>query len=166
MTLEPCAMCAGAMIHARLDRLVFAAGDPKAGAAGSVLAVLNHPQLNHQMQVEQGIWPRRRQSCCGDSFANGGRSSSGQSPDPFGLLRPLRGQLRITGVPVIGKVEAGRDSAAEQRHLPIAHEPRTLPNAGRNKWLNLLTGLQILSKSKNGGAPVGRSCSISTGSPR
>jgi tRNA(adenine34) deaminase len=54
-TLEPCAMCAGAVIHARLDRLVFAAADPKAGAAGSVLEVLNHPKLNHQMQVEQGI---------------------------------------------------------------------------------------------------------------
>ena len=55
VTLEPCAMCAGAMIHARIDRLVYAAADPKAGAAGSVLSVLNHPQLNHQMQVEQGI---------------------------------------------------------------------------------------------------------------
>jgi tRNA(adenine34) deaminase len=55
VTLEPCAMCAGAMIHARLDRLVYAAADPKAGAAGSVLSVLNHPQLNHQMKVEQGI---------------------------------------------------------------------------------------------------------------
>lgn len=55
VTLEPCSMCAGAMIHARLDRLVFATADPKAGAAGSVLSVLNHPQLNHQMQVEQGI---------------------------------------------------------------------------------------------------------------
>lgn len=55
VTLEPCAMCAGAMIHARVDRVVFAAVDPKAGAAGSVLAVLNHPQLNHQMQVEQGV---------------------------------------------------------------------------------------------------------------
>jgi tRNA(adenine34) deaminase len=55
VTLEPCAMCAGAMIHARLDRLVFAAEDPKAGACGSVLSVLNHPQLNHQMQVERGI---------------------------------------------------------------------------------------------------------------
>jgi tRNA(adenine34) deaminase len=55
VTLEPCAMCAGAMIHARLDRLVYAAMDPKAGAAGSVLAVLNHPRLNHQMQVQQGI---------------------------------------------------------------------------------------------------------------
>ncbi len=55
VTLEPCAMCAGAMIHARIDRLVFAAADPKAGACGSVLAVLNHPQLNHQIQLEQGI---------------------------------------------------------------------------------------------------------------
>jgi tRNA(adenine34) deaminase len=55
VTLEPCAMCAGAMIHARIDRLVYAAADPKAGACGSVLSVLNHPQLNHEMQVEQGI---------------------------------------------------------------------------------------------------------------
>jgi tRNA(adenine34) deaminase len=55
VTLEPCAMCAGAMIHARLERLVFAAADPKAGACGSVLAVVNHPRLNHQMRVEQGI---------------------------------------------------------------------------------------------------------------
>ena len=54
-TLEPCAMCAGTMIHARIDRLVFAAEDPKAGAAGSVLTVLNHPALNHQMAVERGL---------------------------------------------------------------------------------------------------------------
>jgi len=51
VTLEPCAMCAGAMIHARIARLVFGTVDPKAGAAGSVLGVVNHPQLNHQMQV-------------------------------------------------------------------------------------------------------------------
>ena len=55
VTLEPCAMCAGAMIHARVTRLVFAAADPKAGAAGSVLSVINHEQLNHQIQLEQGI---------------------------------------------------------------------------------------------------------------
>lgn len=54
-TLEPCAMCAGAMIHARIDRLVFAADDPKAGAAGSVLAVLNHAALNHQIVLERGL---------------------------------------------------------------------------------------------------------------
>jgi tRNA(adenine34) deaminase len=55
VTLEPCAMCAGAMIHARLGRLVFGAADPKAGAAGSVLEVLNHPRLNHQMAVAGGV---------------------------------------------------------------------------------------------------------------
>jgi tRNA(adenine34) deaminase len=54
VTLEPCAMCAGAMIHARLDRLIYSAADPKAGAVGSVLTVLNHPQLNHQMLVTSG----------------------------------------------------------------------------------------------------------------
>ena len=55
VTLEPCAMCAGAMIHARLGRLVYGAADPKAGAAGSVLEVLNHPRLNHQMAVTGGV---------------------------------------------------------------------------------------------------------------
>ena len=55
VTLEPCAMCAGAMIHARLGRLVYGAADPKAGAAGSVLEVLNHPRLNHQMDVTSGV---------------------------------------------------------------------------------------------------------------
>ena len=55
VTLEPCAMCAGAMIQARIDRLIYAAADPKAGACGSVLSVINHPQLNHQMQVQVGF---------------------------------------------------------------------------------------------------------------
>jgi tRNA(adenine34) deaminase len=55
VTLEPCAMCSGAMIHARLQRLVYGARDPKAGAAGSVLEVLNHPRLNHQMEVTEGV---------------------------------------------------------------------------------------------------------------
>ena len=54
-TLEPCAMCAGAMIHARINRLVFAADDPKAGAAGSVLSVLNNPALNHRIVLERGL---------------------------------------------------------------------------------------------------------------
>ncbi len=54
-TLEPCAMCAGAILHARLGRVIFAADDPKAGAAGSVLTVLNHPALNHQLVVERGL---------------------------------------------------------------------------------------------------------------
>ncbi|MDD5480552.1 tRNA adenosine(34) deaminase TadA [Rhodoferax sp.] len=55
VTLEPCAMCAGAMLHARLKRVVFGAVDPKTGAAGSVLNVFAHPQLNHQTQVQGGL---------------------------------------------------------------------------------------------------------------
>jgi tRNA(adenine34) deaminase len=54
-TIEPCAMCAGAMIHARLARLVYGASDPKSGAAGSALEVLNHPRLNHRMEVTSGV---------------------------------------------------------------------------------------------------------------
>lgn len=54
-TLEPCPMCAGALVHARLRRLVYGADDPKAGAVHSVLPVLNHPGLNHSMQVEGGV---------------------------------------------------------------------------------------------------------------
>jgi len=54
-TLEPCAMCAGAILHARIARLVYAASDPKAGACGSVLSVMNHPQLNHKVEVVSGL---------------------------------------------------------------------------------------------------------------
>ncbi|HUE51218.1 MAG TPA: tRNA adenosine(34) deaminase TadA [Terriglobales bacterium] len=54
-TIEPCAMCAGAMIHARLKRMVYGADDPKAGAVRSVVQVLNHPQLNHRMEVRGGV---------------------------------------------------------------------------------------------------------------
>lgn len=54
-TIEPCSMCAGALIHARIARLVYGASDPKAGAAGSVLQVINHPGLNHRMEVTAGM---------------------------------------------------------------------------------------------------------------
>jgi len=55
VTIEPCAMCAGALIHARLARLVYGASDPKAGAVATVLQVLNHPGLNHKMEVKSGV---------------------------------------------------------------------------------------------------------------
>ena len=54
-TLEPCSMCAGAIIHGRIARLVYAASDPKAGACGSVLSVMNHPELNHKVEVLSGL---------------------------------------------------------------------------------------------------------------
>jgi tRNA(adenine34) deaminase len=55
VSLEPCAMCASAILHARIARLVYAADDPKAGACGSVLSVMNHPQLNHRVEVITGV---------------------------------------------------------------------------------------------------------------
>jgi tRNA(adenine34) deaminase len=58
VTLEPCAMCAGAIVLARIPRLVFGTSDPKAGAAGSVLDVLSQPSLNHRPQVQSGLLAR------------------------------------------------------------------------------------------------------------
>jgi tRNA(adenine34) deaminase len=55
VTLEPCAMCAGAIVLARVPRVVFGAADPKAGAAGSVLDVLAEPRLNHRPLVDAGV---------------------------------------------------------------------------------------------------------------
>jgi len=55
VTLEPCAMCAGAMVHARLARVVYGAADPKSGAAGSVFNLLESPSLNHRAQVTRGV---------------------------------------------------------------------------------------------------------------
>lgn len=62
VTIEPCAMCAGAAVHSRVKRVVFGAPDPKAGAAGSVLEVLRHPKLNHRVEVSGGVRERE----CGD----------------------------------------------------------------------------------------------------
>jgi tRNA(adenine34) deaminase len=55
VTLEPCAMCAGAMVLARLPRLVFGAADPKAGFSGSLGDIVRHPRLNHRVEVTKGV---------------------------------------------------------------------------------------------------------------
>ena len=55
VTMEPCAMCAGAIVHSRIARLVYGTRDPKAGAVESVLQVVNHPKLNHETEVVSGI---------------------------------------------------------------------------------------------------------------
>ncbi len=80
-TLEPCAMCAGAMIHARLERLVFGALDPKAGAAGSVLQVLNHTHANHRLLVN----PEILSELCGATLREffQARRVSGKIRSPF-----------------------------------------------------------------------------------
>ena len=70
VTIEPCAMCAGALVHARLKRLVYGAADPKGGADGGVMQVLNHPQLNHRMEVTRGVLAARCMDLLQEFFRN------------------------------------------------------------------------------------------------
>jgi tRNA(adenine34) deaminase len=70
VTLEPCAMCAGAIVLARIPRVVYAAGDPKAGAAGSVLDVLGEPRLNHRPVVAGGLLAADAAELLGGFFAS------------------------------------------------------------------------------------------------
>jgi tRNA(adenine34) deaminase len=69
-TIEPCAMCAGALLHARIQRLVYGADDPKAGAVHSVMEVLNHPQLNHKIEVRSGVLAGRSADMLQSFFRN------------------------------------------------------------------------------------------------
>ena len=66
VTLEPCAMCAGAIVLGRVPRVVYGTTDPKAGAAGSVLDVLAEPRLNHRPQVEGGLLAPSARRCSRD----------------------------------------------------------------------------------------------------
>jgi tRNA(adenine34) deaminase len=68
-TLEPCPMCAGAMVSARLPRLVYGADDPKAGAAGSVVELLRDPRLNHRVAVTRGVLVEESQALLERFFA-------------------------------------------------------------------------------------------------
>lgn len=70
VTLEPCAMCAGAMLHARLKRVVYAAPDPKTGACGSVIDVFGEPRLNHQTEVMGGVLADESSSLLRSFFAD------------------------------------------------------------------------------------------------
>ncbi len=69
-TIEPCTMCAGALIHARIKRLVYGADDAKAGAVRSVMEVLNHPQLNHKVEVRSGVLAGRSAEMLQTFFKN------------------------------------------------------------------------------------------------
>jgi tRNA(adenine34) deaminase len=70
VTLEPCAMCAGAIVLARVPRVVYGASDPKAGAGGSVLDVLNEPRLNHRPEVAGGLLAAESAELLGSFFAD------------------------------------------------------------------------------------------------
>jgi len=68
VTLEPCIMCAGAILHARVDRIVYGAADPKTGAAGSVLDVFSSKQINHQTVIEGGMMAQECSQLLRDFF--------------------------------------------------------------------------------------------------
>ncbi|WP_414648233.1 tRNA adenosine(34) deaminase TadA [Cedecea sp.] len=68
VTLEPCVMCAGAMVHSRIGRLVFGARDAKTGAIGSLMDVLGHPGMNHQVQVSEGVLASECSAMLSDFF--------------------------------------------------------------------------------------------------
>lgn len=70
VTLEPCPMCAGALVWSKLDRIVFAAIDPKAGACGSVVNLAHHAALNHRIQVHQGLFETDCEHLLSGFFAN------------------------------------------------------------------------------------------------
>ena len=76
VTLEPCAMCAMAMVHARIARMVFGASDPKTGAAGSVFDLLADPRHNHRVQVQGGVLAEE----AGIRLTNYFRAKRGKSP--------------------------------------------------------------------------------------
>jgi len=73
-TLEPCPMCAGALVNARVDRLVYAVPDPKAGAAGTLFDVLRDPRLNHRVEVVSGVMAEE----CGELLSSFFRSRRGK----------------------------------------------------------------------------------------
>jgi tRNA(adenine34) deaminase len=69
VTIEPCAMCTGAMVHARIARLVYGAEDPKGGAVRSCFSILDSPQLNHRVEVTSGILADEAAAVLKDFFA-------------------------------------------------------------------------------------------------
>jgi len=107
VTLEPCAMCASAILHARITRLVYAADDPKAGACGSVLSVLNHPQLNHRVEVTTGILAED----CSRMLTNFFRERRGK---PLLDPHPIDAQDALTGGPNDDQKEGSQEKNRDQ----------------------------------------------------
>jgi len=112
VTLEPCAMCAGAMLHARLKRVVFGAPDPKTGAAGSVVNLFDNKQLNHHTQVSGGLLASECAKVLQDFFAQ-------QRARKLQAAQPLREDALRTPSNRFDKLPAMPGASVELCELPI-----------------------------------------------
>ncbi|MBB1201919.1 tRNA adenosine(34) deaminase TadA [Enterobacteriaceae bacterium 89] len=93
VTLEPCVMCAGAMVHSRIGQLVFGARDAKTGAAGSLIDVLHHPGMNHRVEITEGILAEQCSGLLSDFFRfrrEQKKALKRQLPDGASLIRPTK----------------------------------------------------------------------------
>ena len=143
VTLEPCAMCAGAMLHARLARVVYGAADPKTGAAGSVVDLFEKTQLNHQTQVQGGVLA---DDCAQllQSFFRGRRELAKAK------AQPLRDDALRTPESRFDALAAPRWSEFQVADLPALQGLRmsyadTAPDAGRGPACVCLHGIGMWS---------------------
>jgi tRNA(Arg) A34 adenosine deaminase TadA len=118
-SLEPCAMCAGAILHARITRLVYAAPDPKAGACGSVLSVLNHPRLNHKLDLLPGLLANE----CGALLTNF-----------FRKRRLEKSSARILGIEGIGTEAPTQEAPVTTKKAAIRATRKSSKKTTPKKW--------------------------------
>jgi len=138
VTLEPCAMCSGAMLHARLRRVFFGAPDPKTGAAGSVIEVLGEPRLNHQTQVQGGVMAAECGALLSDFFA-GRRQEARAAAAPLrddALRTPDARFAGLPGYPWTGHYLSDLPSLAGLRMHYLDEQPAQ-PGDDRITWLCL-----------------------------
>jgi tRNA(adenine34) deaminase len=139
VTLEPCAMCSGAMLHARLRRVFFGAPDPKTGAAGSVVDVFGEPRLNHQTQVRGGVMAAECGALLSDFFA-GRRQEARAAAAPLrddALRTPDSSFAGLPGYPWTGRYLSDLSSLAGLRMHYLDEEAMEPVRDGHITWLCL-----------------------------
>jgi tRNA(adenine34) deaminase len=139
VTLEPCAMCSGAMLHARLRRVFFGAPDPKTGAAGSVVDVFGEPRLNHQTQVRGGVMAAECGALLSDFFA-GRRQEVRAAAAPLrddALRTPDSSFAGLPGYPWTGRYLSDLPSLAGLRMHYLDEEAMEPVRDGHITWLCL-----------------------------